>query len=188
MATLTGLQKKAQKLLSNYVDAHDEARTPLARSLADTFVEAREHFDTAEGSTDWKGQTYPYRRWVRDVFDGANLRGEDSKRIQSAIRYHVGSSLRARLSPEQLEDAGLLPESPRERSQGRRRSRSAMLDALNARDVAGGALLAVTAAHTILQRVDAEEVRGLDENARAVAEATLKDVERRVRSLLRALR
>lgn len=187
MANLTALKKKAHRLLLDYSKAEAEARTPVARALAEVLVEARGHFETAEGETDWRGKTYPYRQWVREVFDEANLRGEDSKRVQSAIRYHVGAALRARLSPEDLEDAGLMPQSPRERSFDRRQQRTAVLNALNAKDVAGGSLLALTALNTIAQRIDADEVAALDENARAVALATVQDLERRLRALRRRL-
>lgn len=187
MTTLNALQKRARKLLSDYEVAKDEARTPITRALAETFVEARSHFQNAEGEVDWRGKTYPYRQWVREIFDDANLRGEDSKRVQAAIRYHVGTALRARLSDEDLESLGLISQSPRERSHDRRASRSAVLNALTAKDVAGGSLMALTAINAIVKRVDVEEVRTLDDNARAVALATLVDLERRVRALKRAL-
>jgi hypothetical protein len=171
----------------DYSKSEAEARTPITRALADTLVEARSHFADSDGNTDWRGKTYPYRQWVREIFDDANLRGEDSKRVQSAIRYHVGSSLRARLGEEEAERLGLIPQSPRERSGERRQQRSAVLNALSGRDVAGGALLALTAVSAILQRIEAEEVAGLKGSEREVAEATLKDLERRVRALRRAL-
>lgn len=188
MSTLTALKKTAHKLLLDYSRTEAEARTPLTRELAALLVEARSHFEDAEGDTDWKGKTYPYRQWVREVFDDAHLTGEESKRVQAAIRYHVGAVLRDRLDPEEQERIGLIPQTPRERSSERRQTRSAVLNALNARDVAGGSLMAVTAMHAIAQRVDREDLAALEGSEREVAVATLKDLDRRTKDLLRALR
>jgi hypothetical protein len=187
MTSLATLKKTALRLLKEYRSAEDEARTPIARRLAETLVEAREHFTDAEGETDWRGRTYPYRQWVREIYDDANLRGEDGKRVQAAIRYHIGAALRARLSDEERERLGLMPQSPRERSGERRATRSAVLNALNSREVAGGALLALTALKAIAQRIDADEVAGLDESAQAVAKATITDLERQLRALKKRL-
>lgn len=186
-ASLNALKKKATRLLESYKSAEDESRTPIARRLAEILVEAREHFEDADGETDWRGKTYPYRVWVREIYDEANLRGEDGKRVQAAVRYHVGAALRARLSDEQRESLGLMPQSPRERSGERRAARSAVLNALNSRDVAGGALLALTALQAIAKRIDLDEVEGLDENAREVARATILDLERQLRALKKRL-
>jgi hypothetical protein len=188
METLPTLKRRARRQLRDYTKAEAEARTPITRGLAATLVDAREHFLDSEGHQDWNGKTYPYRRWVRDVFDESDVDREESKRIQAAIRYHVGSVLRERLSPEQLEDAGLIPQTPRERSTERRQTRTAVLNALNARDVAGGSLMALTALNAIVQRIDAEEVSNLDESTRAVAVATLADLDRRIKVLRRRLR
>lgn len=177
MTSLPSLKNKAHALLRDYQNAEAEARTPITRSLAKVLVEARSHFTDAEGEADWKGKTYPYRQWVRGVFDEANLRGEESKRVQSAIRYHVGAALRDRLSPEDLEKHGLIPQTPRERSHDRRQARAAMMNALNAREVAGGALLGLTATNAIVGRIDLNEVGGLDEPSRAVALAVIQEIE-----------
>lgn len=187
MANLTALKKRAHRLLLDYAKTEAEARTPITRALAETLVDARAHFQDAEGETDWSGKTYPYRVWVREVFDDAHLTGEEAKRVQSAIRYHVGSVLRDRLDEDERERLGLIPESPRERSQDRRQQRNAVLNALSGRDVAGGALLALTAISAILQRLDADEVAGLRGTEREVAVATLKDLDRRLRALRRVL-
>lgn len=187
MTTLTGLKTKAHRLLLDYSKAEAEARTPITRALAETLVEARSHFEDAEGETDWRGKTYPYRRWVREVFDEAHLDVEEGRRVQSAIRYHVGAVLRDRLNEDERERLGLIEQSPRERSQERRQQRVAVLNALSGREVAGGALLALTAVSAILQRIDAGEVAGLRGTEREVAEATLRDLDRRMKALRRSI-
>lgn len=182
------VKNRALDLLKKYGKAEAEARTPITKQLAATIVDARERFQDADGNPDWNGKTYAYRRWLKDVFDEAHMTGEDASRAQAAIRYHVGGVLRARLTPEQLEDAGLLPQSPRERSHDRRQQRTAVLNALNAREVAGGALLALTAMSQIAQRIDGDELAGLSGSERDLAEASLADLERRVKALRRRMR
>lgn len=187
MATLATLKKKAHNLLQQYAKTDQGARSPITKALAEVLVEARGHFTTAEGDADWNGRTYAYRRWVREVFDEAHLRGEDSKRLQAAIRYHVGSVLREQLSAEELEDAGLIPQTPKERSTERRQQRAAVLNALSAKDLAGGSLLALTALKAIVDRIDADEIAALDEGARGVALGTITDLEKRLRALKKRL-
>lgn len=186
-SSLASLRRTAIRLLSEYRRAKDEARTPLTRQLAETFVEARAHFSDADGRPDWRGKTYPYRVWIREIYDEAGLRGEDANRVQSAIRYHVGAALRARVSDEERAELGIIPQSPRERSHERRASRSAVLSVLNAREVAGGALLALTAVQAIVSRIDPNEVADLDEHAKAVAQATIADLEKRLRAVKKSL-
>lgn len=188
MTTLATLKKRTHDLLRDYARAELEARTPITRALADVLVEARSHFTDADGETDWKGKTYPYRQWVRSTFDDAGLRGDESKRVQSAIRYHVGTALRKRLSEEDLERFGLQSATPRERSHDRRQQRSAILNVLNAREVAGGALLALTATNSIIARIDLDEIESLDEHGAAVALATIQEIERHLRAAKKRLK
>lgn len=182
---LAACRREAVRLLKRYGRASEEERTPLLRSIAETLVEARSHFSRADGSPDWKGRTYPYRVWVRDVFTDAGIPREQQPTIQSAVRYHVGAVLRDRLDDETLADYGLIPRSPRERSADRRAGRSALLKALTSRDLAGGSLVALTAASTVLSKIDPADLDDLDGDALAVVEATLADLERLVKRLRR---
>lgn len=180
-------QREATRLLKRYLDAPEEERTPLLRALAEILVGIRERFLREDGSPDWNGRTHPYRAWVREVYSGANVPADDRATIQSAIRYHVGAVLRERLDEETLGAYGLLAQTPRERSLGRRQTRSAMLSALTARDVAGGALPALLTALRLLTTVKPDEVANLPASQYAVADETLADLERRVRGLRRRI-
>lgn len=183
---LDEIRRHAKRLLKDYVRTPAEARTPILRQLAEDLVEAREHFLREDGTPDWKGRTYTYRLYVREIYDA--LPRDEATSVQAAVRYHVGAVLRERVSEETLGEYGLSTESPREKSAERRQTRSAVINALSSRDLNGGALLALSAAYTILSRLDAEEVSDLDERGREVAEATLADMERRVKALRRRLK
>lgn len=179
------IRRDAVRLLKKYLRAEEGETTPLLRQIAEVLVEARGTFTRDDGSPDWKGRTYPYRAWVREVFSDAGVPREDQATVQSAIRYHVGAVLRDHLSPEDLEDYGLIEKTPRERSADRRQSRSALIQALTSRDLAGGALMAITAAHAVLSKVEPKDLDELDGHTLDAATATLADLERRVKALRR---
>lgn len=171
--------------LKKYRRAAPEARTPLLRALAECLVSAREHFEREDGSPDWKGRTYAYRTWVRDVYQDAGIPSDELATVQAAVRYHVGAVLRDRLDEETLSEYGLIERSPRERSQDRRAEKATLLSALSSRDLHGGALLAISTAFHLLQRLEATDLDALDTRERTVVEETLGDLERRVRQLRR---
>lgn len=180
-------QREAVRLLKRYLTASKEERTPILRQVAEVLVEARGHFLRDDGSPDWSGRTHPYRTWVREIYGIANVPPDSHATIQSAIRYHAGAVLRERLDEETLQAYGLMPQTPRERSFDRRQTRSALLTALTARDLAGGAMLALSTAFTVLTRVNPDEILALPARERAVAEETLGDLERRIRAIRRRL-
>lgn len=171
------------QLLKRYRKASEEQRTRLLRELAGALVDAREHFQRPDGSPDWKGRSYPYRVFVREAYTDAGIPKDEQPTVQAAVRYHVGAVLRERLDDDTLADYDLIPRSPRERSQDRRESRSALLSALTARDLDGGALLALTTAYTLVARVEPKGLDGLDERTADVVAATLADLARRVNAL-----
>lgn len=185
--SLTKTRSEVVALLKRYERAADEDRTPLLRTLAERLVDAREHFSRADGSPDWKGRSYPYRVWVRDVFSDAGTAKNMQATVQSAIRYHVGAVLRDRLDEATLADYDLIPKSPKERSADRRQGRTALLQALTSKDLAGGSLMALTAASTVLAKIEPGDLDDLDGHAAEVAEATLADLERRVKALRRRM-
>lgn len=150
-------------------------RTPILREVAVALVDAREHFFTSDGSTDWRGRTYAYRRFVGEVFAGANLPHDEVGTVQAAACYHVGNVLRERLDVETLESLGLRAESPKERSVEKRAGQA---DALSV--VRGGTAFedaeeiaqAVKVATILMGRVNADALRGLPAAARrTLAEA-----------------
>lgn len=187
MPDLTSTRADVKRLLKSYLRASEDERTPIYRSLAEHLVDARAHFTRSDGSPDWKGRSYPYRTWLRDVFVEAGIPKDVNATVQAAIRYHVGAVLRERLDEETLADYGLSPKTPKEQSADRRANRSALLNAINARDLAGGSLMAITTAHTILSKIAPKDVDELDGHAAEVADAALADLERRAKTLRRRL-
>lgn len=184
---LSQVRRTLVRLLKRYLGASEEERTQILRLIAETLVDAREHFGRPDGSPDWNGRTYPYRTWVRDAFEEAGVSREDVPTVQAAIRYHIGSVLRSRLDEDTLDAYGLIKRSPKERSADRRAERTAVVQALQARDVAGGALVALRAATSVLAQVEVKDFEELDPLGRAAADAALADLERRSRSFRRAI-
>lgn len=186
-ADLTTLRKRVRKLLLNYGNAEAEARTPITREIAESLVEARSHFQEADGNTDWRGKTYPYRTWLHEIFQDAHISKDDLNRVQSSIRYHVSAVLRSRLDQDELERLGMISQTARERSSERRQARSALLATLSGRDANGGALMALTALSAILSGLDDDEVVRLQGSDRDYARAKAGEIERRAKALLKSL-
>lgn len=184
---LTDCRDEALTLLKAYRRTPAEGRTPLLRSLAGVLVAAREHFSRDDGTPDWKGRTYAYRTWVREVYGDAGFPTDELPTVQAAVRYHIGAALRERLDDDTLREYGLIERSPRERSQDRRAEKSALLSAFSAREHNGGALLALSAAYHLIERLQVEDLDSLGDREAGVAEETLADLERRVRQFRRRL-
>lgn len=92
----------------------DKRRTDYLKALAEVIVALREQFDY-EGRPDWAGRSWEYRTTVASIYEMAGIPPSSTDGLQSSLRYHVGNLLRERLTPEQLSEAGLLVQSPRER-------------------------------------------------------------------------
>lgn len=131
-ATLPSIQKDATDAIRASLTASDNDRTSLLRDAARLFIDARAHFFTREGEPDWRGRTYAYRTWVREVMSAANVPGDAITSLQAAIRYHSGNLLRDRLGDEEIADLGLRKESPRERSVEKRERTSETLNLFGA--------------------------------------------------------
>lgn len=188
MATdLDQLADRASDLLRRVRERPVEERTPLFRELAQTIVEARGHFDTADGRPDWKGSTHPYRVWIRSVYDRALVPRDEFTSMQSTLRYHVSAALRDRLDPETLQEYGLASASSREKSTERHRAQREQLAALTSREIAGGALVALTAAQAVLSKAAPADLAELEWGAATVAEALIADIERRLAVLRKGL-
>jgi hypothetical protein len=181
-------RKEAVSLIKRYRRAAPEQKTTLLRQIAEVLVDVRQHFGRADGSPDWKGRTHAYRQYVAGIYGDAGLVGDEAATTQAAVRYHVGIVLRDRLDDDTLAAYGLIPRSPRERSQDRRAERTAIVHAVTHREVHGGALLAISTAFALLSRLDTAQLDELAERERGVAEETLADVERRVKALRRRLK
>lgn len=107
-----------------------ERRLMLVRDLAESSVALREHFMTKDGKPDWAGGTHEYRKLIRDLYSAAAFPAEDRAATQGQVRYHVGQIVRRFMSPEELEDAGLLLAAPAERMRDLRAQQSALLSSL----------------------------------------------------------
>lgn len=180
---LATLRTDAVRALKRYRSTPESGRTAVLRKLAETLVEARAHYTRPDESTDWKGRSHPYRAFVRDVYDRAGIDRDESPSIQAATRYHIGEVLRSRLSDAELAEYGLQPHTPRERAADRRANRTALLQTLTSRDLAGGALYAIVAANTVLEKIEDDQLADLGKHEAEVAAGALRDIERRVRQL-----
>lgn len=93
-----------------------EVRSRALRVAATLLVAMRAHYtDPETGDPDWTGRSYEYRRAVQELYSAAGLPSSGQSSTKSAIRYHIGNALRERLDKESLDEAGLLPEAPRDR-------------------------------------------------------------------------
>lgn len=112
--------RAATRTLRKAVTAAAPDRTRLLREVADLLVDLRALHTGTDGETDWAGKSYAYRDAVRDIYAGAGLPSEGSDSTKTALRYHIGNALRDRLSPDELEAAGLSRLDPRDRQAKRR--------------------------------------------------------------------
>lgn len=104
-----------------------ERHTILTRDLAEAAVALREHYLTPEGRPDWTGRTWAYRNAMRQLYGEAGYDAAARAVTQAATRYHVGNIVRRYLSPEEIAEVGLRPETPQERQVAHRAKVSAML-------------------------------------------------------------
>lgn len=105
---------KVRSLLTENLDS---AGNPLPDALKEAALELvlarRDFFTNNEGLPDLKGTSWGYRKWVSE-----NVLNGIEPKVAQRLRYHVGNLLRNPeiIPPEQLAEAGLLKESPQERS------------------------------------------------------------------------
>lgn len=119
-AQVADLTKKATAALRRADRSEGAERSRHLRRTADLLVDLRALHANTEGETDWRGTSYPYRALVASIYSGAGLPQESGHKTKTALRYHIGSALRERLSDEDLKAAGLGNLDPRERQQARR--------------------------------------------------------------------
>lgn len=118
----TGLDRRRRKLhdeavalLRRFDGAAEEERTAILKKVASLLIKLRSLYTTADGLPDWRGVTYPYRQEVRDIYAEAGLPPENNHPVKATLRYHVGNALRTELTEDELAEAGLLANAPRER-------------------------------------------------------------------------
>lgn len=116
------LTRAATRSLRKAVAASGVERTHHLRETADHLVDLRGLHLDAEGAPDWPGRTFAYRDLVRSIYASAGLGPDSGDTTKTALRYHVGNSLRERVDPSDLDAAGLSSLDPRGRQQNRRAS------------------------------------------------------------------
>ena len=109
------LRNAAAKYLRAALRLEPRFRSPEFRRVADILVELRSRYTTPDGTPDWAGNSFAYRQIVADIYSRAGLPADGQSSIKASIRYHVGNALRERISSNELEDAGLIAETPRQR-------------------------------------------------------------------------
>lgn len=125
MPRTTNLADLREQLLVMLRERGDDVNiTKRNRDTAVLLIEARSHFQRADGGPDWLGRTHAYRQWIGALYADAGYDRAAAQSLQAAIRYQSGRVLRERLGEAGAADLGLLPEAPRQRSTGRRRQRA----------------------------------------------------------------
>jgi hypothetical protein len=176
--SLSELQEQAVATLRRYYTVTERERTEALRETAGLFISAREHFFTREGTSDWLGRTYAYRRWVRECMSMANVPADDVTTVQAAIRYHSGNILRDRLDQDTLDSLGLRSASPRERSVEKRERNSGTLSLFGAGAPIDDVAVIESAAglvETFLRRINLDELATRDRKRVAAALESMRN-------------
>lgn len=97
----------------------EDERAPILRRAAGHLVRLRGLYTTKAGDPDWRGQSWDYRQKVGEIYAAAGLDAAGESGVKVALRYHIGNALREDLSEDELEQAGLSPKPPRERTSWR---------------------------------------------------------------------
>ncbi|GGX26877.1 hypothetical protein [Streptomyces chryseus] len=95
----------------------------LTRSLAVVLIALRRIHD------DPRGRKHAYRMDAAEIYRSAGIPSKTEGNLQQAVRWHVGNMLREVLTAGELEEHGLLPDSPLERLQTNRKTTAALLTA-----------------------------------------------------------
>lgn len=112
-----------------------EETTDNYRMAADCFIEMRSLVTTVDGRIDWGGRTYTYRQLAGGAYDEAGIHGAERARIAANVRHHISYMLHARLTAEELEDAGIGPLSSRARQRRESEKRRAIVQAVRNNEV-----------------------------------------------------
>jgi hypothetical protein len=116
------------RLIRSAARTHKSQRIPLYRKAAANLVELRRLFYTPDGRTDWRGQSWPYRSLLNEIYSAAGLPPDSNHPVKAALRYHVNQLLREVVDADELQAAGLLVAPPRQRQTDRHREQSALAE------------------------------------------------------------
>lgn len=112
----------------------ESLRADKLHSAAKLIVEARtEHFLGKDGNPDYAGHSYSYRQWYSEVINSLGLPQDERRKLLGNMRFHVGNELRSIVPASELEDAGLLAVSPKQRGQMNYKGRSRPHQLFNSR-------------------------------------------------------
>jgi hypothetical protein len=131
--SLRTLQKRGVDLIQWYTSM-EESKTAILKSLAEVVVDIRSQFRDESGDIDWQGNSWDYRKFMENLYDASGVPPDSKSNLQAALRYHVGNALRERVPTKELQRAGLLAASPRERMAAQRNEANAILRALGTHD------------------------------------------------------
>jgi hypothetical protein len=104
--------------------AIEKKPTILAMNLAVVLLALRKKHD------DMLGRSHDYRMQAQAVYSLANIPEDQRKRLQAAVRYHVGNMVRRHLTPREVRALGIQDATPLERQQDRRATDAALLRAV----------------------------------------------------------
>jgi hypothetical protein len=100
--------------------------TQYIKEAAERLIDLRMTYTDRYGKADLQGNTYAYRQAVAEVMGSAGISESERAKVMNAIRYHIGNAVRARLTPEELEDYGFLKTAPLDRARKDRVQRAKM--------------------------------------------------------------
>lgn len=110
-------------LLTEIIDTQGKA-TAMLRRLAEIVVDIRLRYKDETGARDLRGKTGAYKAKIEEMYREAGIGPDSAFPIQAALRYHVSPALRKRVTPEELEAAGMIFEPAGQRKANRTSSES----------------------------------------------------------------
>lgn len=179
------------RALRRYHETPEEEHTEIFRDVAACFVALREQYIDTEGAPDWSGRSYAYRQKVGQILDDARVPKDERQRVRAAIAYHVGNVLRTVLSAEELDNLGLRPLSPRDRSAEKREKHSAIMNVFRtgpAISTPAEALHALITARALLSRVPSDALAGGEDDEVLGVREVLAEIELEAERLGSAMR
>lgn len=104
---------RAVAVMEGFANKERAERSIALRDLARLAIEIRANCDDPHGrGADWLGRSKEYREAISQIWSLTNA----SASVRSQFRYHTNAALRERVSPEVLEEYGLILPSVGERS------------------------------------------------------------------------
>lgn len=182
---LASLQAAFAAAVRDYVN-EPAASTALLRRAAEINVEIRSRFENSNGDVDWRGTSWGFRSAISDAYGMAGLLVSERKQAQDAMRYHTSIVLRARLSRDELINAGLMEQSSRQRSAEQKTRERAVVASARTSSNRDNPVRALGLALRAISGFKAAAVRSLPDEQKAdlvdLAAAICKEAERLARA------